>query len=281
MDEKEHSRFRICIEEEDRPETGSLDKVLEKKIKKARSPVPYVAIALFCILGGLIGFGYFDLKKRFDRMNTTGAVEFDSLSKKLEQTLISHSENKQAIRGTLSEKFTSIGKKINDLRETLQVVEKKMSALETAKPDKKEIEGEFAKMNQAVSLVQKELATATREISANIKKSDLELAKMAGNIGKMNNGMGQIHSSLDNLSSQKVDKRILDIQFNGELRSYRLALKEAITKMDAKIQAVENKLESLEKGVGHTGQKPSVRQAGLPDTSPAKPGKIVEQDIKD
>ena len=281
MDEKEHSRFRICIEEEDRPETGSLDKVVEKKEKKAGSHVPYVTIALFCLLGGLLGFGYFDLKKRFDRMNSTGTMEFDSLSKKLEQTVVSHSEDQQAIRGTLSEKFTSIGKKINDLRETLQVVEKKMSTLEAAKPDKKEREGEFAKMNQAVSSVQKELAAVTSEISTNIKKSDLELAKMAGSIGKMNTAMGQIQGKLDNLSSQKVDKRILDIQLKSELRSYRLALSEAITKMEAKIQAVENKLESLEKGVGHMGQKPSGRQAGLPDTSPAKPGKIVEQDIKD
>ena len=281
MDEKEHSHFRICIEEEDRPETGSLDKVAEKKIKKAGSPVSYVTIALFCLLGGLIGFGYFDLKKRFDRVNTTGAVDFDSLSKKLEQTFVSHSENQQAIKGTLSEKFNSIEKKINELRETLQAVEKKIGALEAAKPDKKEIGGEFAKMNQAVSSVQKALAAVTSEISANIKKSDLELAKMAGSIGKVNNAMGQLQGKLDNLSSQKVDKRILDIQFKSELRSYRLALKEEITKMEAKIQAFENKLESLEKGVGHMGQKSSGRQAGLPDISPAKPGKILEQDIKD
>jgi chromosome segregation ATPase len=281
MTEKEHSRFRICIEDhEPHPEEIS-GEPLQNAPRPGRLVVPYLSILLFCILGAALGFGYFDMSRRLDRLKLSNNLELDTMSKSFEKQLLSRTEDQQEIMKAGLKKDVSIEKEIAQLKGIIQELDKKFTTLDASKPDKKEIETLLGKTDQSLSAIQKELSALAGSVGAMEKKIAGESSKFSQTLGKMSTDLQNIQSRIATLSAEKLDKQILDIKFKTEQRIYRQALNEAMRSMESKFHIIDGKLESLEKTQGNSGQKSLLRQAPVADPASVKPGKITEQDIKD
>ncbi|MEW5909405.1 MAG: hypothetical protein AB1659_06380 [Thermodesulfobacteriota bacterium] len=281
MKEKEPSRFRICIEENESHPAEGFDHPEEGPPRPVRHVMPYLPIILFSVLGAALGFGYFDMTRRLDRVQRSSTLEIDSISKNIEKQLSSQTESQQEIKKSGVKKDASIEKQIAELREIIQGFNTKIAALETSRPDKKEMETAVGKSDQAISAIHKELAALSGAIGAMDKKLSAESAKLSGNMGKINVDHQRIQNRLDAVSAEKLDKQILEIKLKAEQRAYRQALTEATRSLEGRIQSMDGKIETLEKAAGGLGQKSPPRPAPVSDPGQVKPGKITEQDIKD
>jgi len=246
MDEhlKEH---RFCIGEAEKPDTVLCLAEEVPEIKKVSHRITRLALLILLLVAAGFGVAYFELKKRFEQVHSEGAQGLNAVSREIETRFLSLLEEQEKIKSRLEEKIRSLEKRAADLKATIQQAEKQVTDLNASKPDKKDLESTASKIDQGLSVLQKDLAGLSQSLPRMEKKLGSETTQLAEALVKLKIEMTRLQEEIQVLSVKKIDKAIFDVRLKSEKKGLQQIIDRNTEDLKARFVALEKRLEAAEK----------------------------------
>ena len=278
MTDNDSSKFKMRIDDES-PDLQFREEIDELRVEKLSKRINRIAILIPCLVGIIILVAYFDIKKSLIKMNSSGTMEVQTLSKELESRFSSLSVKQASLEEALTKKIESLEKTTASLKATLKEATTAIKYIRSArKTDNKKLESAIAAINKTLSPIPKDL----ENIASNIRSVDStftkKLANLSQTIGSAKNDLQKIKTDL----AVMVDQKALDQALKSQQKTYQLALHKLTENLEDKINFVEKKIKELQKASpsSRPGPKPVPVAKPPKETVTPKPGTIIEQDVQ-
>jgi chromosome segregation ATPase len=256
MTEKKSSKFKMSMDDE-RPDLQFQDEADSSQLEKLNKRITRISILIPCLLCAILLAAYFNIKTHLSKVNTTGAIGVQALSKELESKFSSLSVRE----ATLEE---SMEKKVGSLEKTAAALQKNVKEASTAirhirsarKTDNQKTANAFGKMEKTLGSMSKKLD----KISSDLKSLDQALTKklmIFSETGK--NDLAKIRSNMAELKTAMVDRNDVDSALKDQQKIYQIALGKLASNLEDKITNLEKKLKKLEKAALSPGTPKQVK----------------------
>lgn len=261
--DKESSEFKINLDDNE-PDAPFREEIDVLRIEKLNQRITFFSIFIPGLIGIILFFAYFDIKKRVISVHDTGTDKVQTLSKEMEAKLSSLSAQYAELESLLEKDFSSLRKTTSVLKENLNKTTKAIDKISVSKADKK-------RLTEALSSLRKDINDAEHKIKTAGDKFDQETTKLAKSIDKTQNDLQGIQVDLSALSSNQIKKKDLDLRFENEKKDYQRQLGRVKTNFEDITNDLQKKIRGLERRLQ--------AQESRPIAVPHQIGDIMEQDI--
>jgi chromosome segregation ATPase len=291
MPDNETSKFDIRIDEAS-PESQFQEDVDELQVVNLNKRITRMSVLITCLFGAIILLGYLDLKKNLFKMDNSGTMEIQSLTKGVDSRFSSLSLQQAKFEEALSKKIAPLEKAVASIQPNLKEVSTAIKYIRAArKEDNKKLANSIEAINQTLATVPTKLQNLTSDIDKINNKHTNELSNLSRATKDIKNNLQNIQADIASLSSSKLDKKTLDIELTNQQKIFQQTLIQLTSDIEKRISSIEKKIKEMEKAkmvserhrqIEPKKSSPSMQQE--PQTIKKavipKPGTIIEQDIQ-
>ena len=291
-------RFRFEPGDEE-PELAVVDEELKKRVNRLSQRISFLTLLLPSLIAIVIYVAYHDLAQRLTRTQSSDLRSVERLATDTEQKTAALSARLGEIEAALAQAVNA-QTKLQPLQEELRKAGSEMDKLNAAKADKKDVEEAAKRNEEALAAVNKNVQALAKElqtlapfreelgVSATLR-SEIQtlsgrLQKLEGSLGKDLTGLAgymdrsrseleKVRSEISGLQARKLDRDGLELELLKAKRLYQIALDQEIARMDKAVNAVQRRLEQVERSLG---SKTSSSAPSLPPLT----GGIKEQPVE-
>ena len=266
MVEEKPTDFKIRIDEES-PDIVFQDEIRNLRLEKLSKKVTIISIVIPCLLCIILLIGYIDLRNKVTKNQSTGAVNVQNLSKDFNTRLYDLSSQFTKLEESIAANILSTEKKISSLKFKAYKADNRIKKINSSKADKKEqetLKGDIKNFSTKVDALDNVLSQKLTELTSAINRAKEDIAKL--------------NADTSNLSAQKLDRKLLDIELKKENKNQQQKLSRITKDLEKKLLSIQKKVEQLEKSLQYR-LKPDSAVKPPQKTTPSKPGKIIEKDI--
>ena len=231
--------------DDERPDLQFQDDFDAPQLEQLNKRITRMSILIPCLLGAILLAGYFNIKTHLTKVNTTGAIGVQTLSKELESKFSSLSVREASLKETMENKVGSLEKTTADLQKSVKEALTAIRHIRTAR------KSDNQKSADAINAIEKTLASMTKnldKLSADLKRFDRALTQKLTDLSEAGkNDVAKIRSDMSALKTGMVQQKDVDSALKNQRETYQLALRKLTSKLEDKITALEKKLKTLEK----------------------------------
>jgi len=237
MTEKKSSKFKMSMDDE-RPDLQLQDKADSSQLEKLNKRITRISILIPCLLCAILLAAYFNIKTHLSKVNTTGAIGVQALSKELESKFSSLSVREATLEESMENKVGSLEKTATALQKNVKEASTAIRHIRSArKTDNQKTANAFGKMEKTQALTKKLM------IFSETGKNDL----------------AKIRSNMAELKTAMVDRNDVDSALKDQQKIYQIALGKLASNLEDKITNLEKKLKKLEKAALSPGTPKQVK----------------------
>jgi len=291
MPDNETSKFDIRIDEAS-PESQFQEDVDELQVVNLNKRITRMSVLITCLFGAIILLGYLDLKKNLFKMDNSGTIEIQSLTKGVDSRLSSLSLQQANFEEVLSKKIAPLEKAVASMQPNLKEVSTAIKYIRAArKEDNKKMANSIEAINKTLATVPTKLQNLTSDIDKINNKHTNEISNLSRATKDIKNNLQNIQADIASLSSSKLDQKTLDIELTNQQKIFQQTLTQLTSDIEKRISSIEKKIKEMEKAkmvserhrqIEPKKSSPSMQQE--PQTIKKavipKPGTIIEQDIQ-
>jgi len=277
MTDTEPSRFKISFDEEP-SEPQPQDQVEDLRIEKLNQRINWLTFLLPCLIGALLLFGYFDIKKRFENLSSSGITEVQTLSKTMESRFSSLSIRQAKLESMMTKEFSDFDKSVIALKIRIEKAEKVINKnVNSSKTESKDLESRIENVDQSIAPIKAQvlaLSESVKSLENRLKKNldglSTALKEVRNDYKKVaqalenSEQLDQIRKELADLSSAKLDKKMFDLALRHEERLFQQKLDQSMVSLNEQLLGINKRLQKLEQ------TRPSAEKAAPADKPPAK-----------
>lgn len=287
MTEKKSSKFKMRTDDVS-PDLQLQDEADTPQLEKLNKRITRISILIPCLVGAILLAGYFNIKTHLSKVNTTGTIGVQTLSKELESKFSSLSLREATLEESMEKTTAALQKSVKEASTAIRQIRS------ARKADNKKIAKAVTKMEKTLASMSKNLD----KISADLKGLDQGLTKKLMNFSETaKNDLAKMRSNIAALKSAAVDQNDMDSALKDQQKIYQIALRQLTSNLEDKIARLEKKIRTPEK-VAPSSQKPKqvkpekalsstkVETGKTPSPVPPKEtptpntGTIVEEDLQ-
>lgn len=284
MTDTEPSRFKISFDEE--PSEPQLqDQVEDLRINKLNQRINWLTFLLPCLIGALMLFGYFDIKKRFENLSSSGITEVQTLSKTMESRFSSLSIRQAKLESMMTKEFSDFDKSVIALKIRIEKAEKAVNKnVTSSKTENKDLESRIEEVDKSIPPIKAEVLALSESVKTLEKRLKKDLEGLSASLKEVRNDykkvakamenseqLDQIGKDLSELSSAKLDKKMFDLALRHEERLFQQRLDQAIVSLEEQLLGINKRLQKLEQ------TRVSEEKAAPAEKKPAKTAPPPEQ----
>ena len=291
MPDNETSKFDIRIDEAS-PESQFQEDVDELQVVNLNKRITRMSVLITCLFGAIILLAYLDLKKNLFKMDNSGTMEIQSLTKGVDSRFSSISLQQAKFEEVLSKKIAPLEKAVASIQPNLKEVSTAIKYIRAArKEDNKKMANAIEAINKTLTTVPTKLQNLTSDIDKINNKHTNEISNLSRTTKDIKNNLQKIQADIASLSSSKLDQKTLDIELTNQQKIFQQTLIQLTSDIEKRISSIEKKIKEMEKAKmvserqrqiepkkssPSMQQKPqTIKKAVIP-----KPGTIIEQDIQ-
>lgn len=291
MPDNETSKFDIRIDEAS-PESQFQEDVDELQVVNLNKRITRMSVLITCLFGAIILLAYLDLKKNLFKMDNSGTMEIQSLTKGVDSRFSSISLQQAKFEEVLSKKIAPLEKAVASIQPNLKEVSTAIKYIRAArKEDNKKMANSIEAINKTLTTVPTKLQNLTSDIDKINNKHTNEISNLSRTTKDIKNNLQKIQADIASLSSSKLDQKTLDIELTNQQKIFQQTLIQLTSDIEKRISSIEKKIKEMEKAKmvserqrqiepkkssPSMQQKPqTIKKAVIP-----KPGTIIEQDIQ-
>lgn len=276
MDDTREFKINLYADEADDaslpPESGS--EKPNRPLKKIWVPVLFFGIAMALIVGGV----YYHLNTKIQAINARGSAGIASLSEETNAKLLEFATS-------LADQKKQLQQQRDELDDRLKKLDASMAAIQTSKPDKKE-------MNAAIAEFRKDLNPLRQSMTAweeKLVKTTEEVRLITEAIEKTRAEISQTQKKISGLSEIYVEQAQFAQEMKAEREFNQQNMAHATETLFSEIAALNQRIKDLEKRLDHLNppnpasgtKKKTVETPPAPSLDNVKPGpgEIIEQEI--
>jgi DNA repair exonuclease SbcCD ATPase subunit len=294
MASQERFRFEPGDEE---PELTLPDEELKRRVKRLSQRISFLTLLLPCLIAIVIYVAYRDLVLRVNTRQNTELQSVERLVQDAEQKIGSLNHRLSDMEAALA-KLGDFEKSLQARQEELHKSEATLEKISVAKADRKDLEENVKRFEEGLTAVNKNVQGLSRELqalapfreelgasaslrseiqglSARLQKLETSLGKdltgLAGYMERTKSELEKIKSDLNGLQARKLDRDALDLETLKAKRLYQMALDQEISRVDKSLNALQRRLEQVERSFGSKSSTPSL---------PPLTGGISEQSVE-
>ncbi len=291
------SRFKISFDEES-PEPQIQDEIEDLRIDKLRQRINLLSFLIPGLIGVIVLFGYLDIKNRFEKVNSSGTTDLQTLSTTMESQFSSLSVRQAKLESLLTKNTSKFEKTIVSLKIRLEKAEKTIAKnITSSKTGSQKLETKIAGIDKTLAPINADIKKLAAEIKTLQRKLKKDVSKLAGSFNQARKDLdkldeiNQVKSDISNLSSTKLDKKMFEVALRHEEKLYRQRLnllKESFNKqleiMYKKMGVIEESQKKLSSKRSSPAQKTTVKppapQKKTTQKKTSSTSGIVEKNIK-
>jgi len=291
MPDNETSKFDIRIDEAS-PESQFQEDVDELQVVNLNKRITRMSVLITCLFGAIILLGYLDLKKNLFKMDNSGTIEIQSLTKGVDSRFSSLSLQQANFEEVLSKKIAPLEKAVASMQPNLKEVSTAIKYIRAArKEDNKKMANSIEAINKTLTTVPTKLQNLTSDIDKINNKHTNEISNLSRATTDIKNNLQKNQADIASLSSSKLDQKTLDIELTNQQKIFQQTLIQLTSDIEKRISSIEKKIKEMEKAkmvserhrqIEPKKSSPSMQQE--PQTIKKavipKPGTIIEQDIQ-
>jgi len=291
MPDNETSKFDIRIDETS-PESQFQEDVDELQVVNLNKRITRMSVLITCLFGAIILLAYLDLKKNLFKMDNSGTMEIQSLTKGVDSRFSSLSLQQAKFEEVLSKKIAPLEKAVASMQPNLKEVSTAIKYIRAArKEDNKKMGNSIEAINKTLTTVPTKLQNLTSNIDKINNKHTNELSNLSRATTDIKNNLQKFQADITSLSSSKLDQKTLDIELTNQQKIFQQTLIQLTSDIEKRISSIEKKIKEMEKAkmvserrrqIEPKKSSPSMQQE--PQTIKKavipKPGTIIEQDIQ-
>jgi chromosome segregation ATPase len=320
MREDSPQDFKFDVDEEEDPEFLYQEELKEIRIEKLSQRVTMLTILLPILIAIILYIGYRDLTGRLSQSRDSVSIQDQKLSAEIEQLSENLESKTTSAIAQIKELETSLAAKLSavsaqsavsndkllaDLNQKITVIEQNIQTVQenfkktedtlqkaiALKIDKTDQDKAISKINTSIAPIQKEIneLKALRKdlvtVTADIKKVDStvseKLAEMAAAEQKNQENMAQMQSSVEKLSTQKIDQQSLELELLKVRKKYQQIIDVAVVGIDTQLDSIKQKIRSLEKSLASKKTLSATPKLIPPSSEDSRPAPIRSGDIKE
>lgn len=269
-------------------------------IQKLKKRMTLISIFIPCLIIVIILVAYFDIKKNLFKVDSSGTMGVQALSKTLESKFSSLSIREANLEEAFGKKIESLEKTVGSLQKSVKEATTAIKHIRSArKSDNEKIEHSITEIDNTLATVPSHLA----KISSDLKSLDLTFTKkmtdLSQTVKNSRDDLLKMRSEISSIKSSKVDKNDLKSALKDQQEIYQIALRQLTVNLEEQINDLEKRLKKLDRTGASSGKqkenKPnktlsstqkdvggkqapssmSTKEINLP-----KPGTIIEQDLQ-
>jgi DNA repair exonuclease SbcCD ATPase subunit len=294
MASQERFRFEPGDEE---PELALPDEELKQRVKRLSQRISFLTLLLPCLIAIVIYVAYRDLVLRVNTRQNAELLSVERLVQDAEQKIGSLNHRLSDMEAALA-KLGDFEKSLQARQEELRKSEATLEKISVAKADRKDLEENVQRLEEGLAAVNKNVQGLSRELqalapfreeigasaslrseiqglSARLQKLETNLGKdltgLAGYMERTKSELEKIKSDLNGLQARKLDRDALDLETLKTKRLYQMALDQEISRLDKSLNALQRRLEQVERSFGSKSSTPSL---------PPLTGGISEQSVE-
>jgi len=304
MNSRSDSSFRINLDEEV-PASRLNDNVEDKKteknepgtnpLDKLRRRFVFTAILVPCVLLGLVGWAYVDLRNKFVGLQDKGETGVQYLSQNIESRFSSLSVKLAKIEELIAEKIPQIEKNAAGIEKTLASTRKEIKTLAAASGnDKTEMTKRLSALDKSIVGVHARLETIPTDIQGLEKTLSEKISGAEKSIQTAQKDIGSLKAKTRDLASAQVNEEQLSAALKKERDGVNRKLDVISTGFIDKVKSLRKDMKALqtlseltqkqlEAKAAATPPNPADKQLPSPENPEAAavvdPGVIIEQDL--
>ena len=267
-------QFRM---DEVNPDAILREDLQDSRIDKLGKKLIIMAVVIPCLIGVVLFFLYFDLKKRVIRGQDVDSKTFQNLTRDLDSRSGDLITRLETVEKALSGRDSEIDKRIDSVKFRLYKAENRIKKVNKAKADKATLTENLEKVSTQLSGLNTAFTENFEEITAGLFKVRQDVTKLQVDV--------------TTLVKEKIDRQTLADEINRGQQNQEQKLNSLSGSIDKRFASIQKNLKALERqlaSVRGTGKPPQSStpaprtQAGPPATgsAPAPPSEgIVEKDL--
>jgi chromosome segregation ATPase len=305
--------FKIQFND-DEPDCYIEQEMTETRVDKLGQRLTMISILIPFTIGIIVFLAYLDVRKKYDEMKNSGAIEVKNLSSDLESRFSSLSlkfakfeEEVDTHMAEIQNAITAAQKSITDVTQQVEArLNKTIGQLKEDAVSKKELEDRVTQVKTEIQPFQKEFSGLTAQLKTldealnntdlKLKQSITEYAQrfilLEETLNTVSASSIQLKTDMENIkknTSQLTADTINQESLNLAIEKQRLSQEQQLTLL---ARNVEQQLSAIKAQIKKLHNLPSQRietkkkvpPSPSPNTNtapvPLKPGQIIEQDIQ-
>lgn len=281
MNMQDNGRFRLSNEDETPNEDYIRSEINDLRYEKISNRVTLISILIPCIVIVLLVVAYLDIKRRVRTTQTSGVT----LSKNLDSRFSAISLRQAKLEETIAkntESSTNSNTKMSDQLKKMQGV---VNSLQKAKLDKQELDERIKILKRSISNLEKRLKKSDTKLAPLEARVDKSLQTMRGDLSETRRMIEDLHESVADMSSVKLEKKDLDLAMKIESIRLQELLKKRASEIETKIAdfeiLIQKELKTLRSKIDSAGQQQTKPQAPVKDSPTSSESEnILEQNIQ-
>jgi chromosome segregation ATPase len=276
-------RFRFEPGDEE-AELAVPDEELKRRVNRLSQRMSFLTLLLPSLIAIVIYVAYDDLAQRFARSQSSDLRALEKVTMEVESQAQSLNARLGEVEAALA-KLADLQKNIHALQEDLRKGDATAEKITTAKADRKETEEALQRHETALAAISKDLQGVAKDLQAlapfreelgasttlrnEIQSLSTRLQKLEAGLGKDLTGLAgymdrnkseleKIKSELNSLQTRKLDRDAVDLEVLKAKRIYQLALDQEISRIDKALNALQRRLEQVERAFGSKSTAPSL-----------------------
>ncbi len=247
--------------------------------QSTKASILFVLLA-FIVFGGILFFLYYNLNSKIQTINTRGSAGIASLSNELNDKLTDFSQQfsgqQETTRALLS-----------DLESQLKKLNSSVSAIQSSKLDKKDLDSTIKWIQDDLAPLQKSI----KQFDEQLTGIHDETKRLTVSLNKVQTGVLNNKKEISTLDAIHIDRDYFDQEVKKEREFNQQNMAHASEALFSEIATLHKLIKDIEKKMGDTGMSPDQKQnssSNVPaktkspsdNISVPKPGEIIEQEIK-
>lgn len=250
MEEKKDSsdgfQFRM---DEVNPDVILREDLQDSRIDKLGKKLVITAVVIPCLIGVVLFFLYFDLKKRVIQGQDVDSKTFQNLSRDLDSRSGDLITRLETVEKTLAGRDSEIDKRIDSVKFRVYKTENRIKKVDKAKADK-------ATLTENLEKVSTQLAGLNTAFTENFDEITAGLFKVRQDVTKL-------QVDVTTLVKESIDRQTLAEEINRGQQNQEQKLNSLTGSIDKRFAAIQKNIKTLER------QLASVRGASQPPQSSA------------
>jgi len=210
MNDHESGSFKIDLDE-DEPELSPMHEGDgDAKLEKLSHRITIISIILPCLIGVILYITYADIKNRVNKNENTGVMEVQNLQAELEKRISEVTSKHTEFTKTLNDKLLSMDKSIASLSKEIKNTNSALNKINASKADKKEQASAIANLDKTLNPIKKKINKLAKGMDALDSNTSKKIAGLSESLDKSGNDVIKLKSELSTISTEKIDKDVLD-----------------------------------------------------------------------
>jgi len=274
MDDKR--KFKIDLQADD-PDNDlnrtEVTKAFHKQPKQStRASVLFVVFVLI-VLGGILGFLYYDLNTKIQAINNRGSAGIASLSNEFNNKLFELSQQ-------FSEQQKNTQALVSDFDAQLKKLNSSVAAIQTGKLNKKDMAAAVKGIQNDLTPLQKSINSFNEQLTGIRDESK----QITVNLNKIQTGVLNNKKEISTLDATHISRDSFDQELKKEREFNQQNMAHASEALFSEIATLHQRIKDLEKKLGRSNisssEKSNTTKSPSDNISVPKPGEIIEQEIE-